>query len=79
MITAGEHSLSLYNCVRGMGFGKILGGDEELIRQQRIALLDKAISVCDKAYSTPKFLVGEPSDDSLDAIKAYLVERRQAL
>jgi hypothetical protein len=48
-----EHAQGLYDAIRGMGRGKVFGGDMELVTAERLALLDRAAAAITKAIGEP--------------------------
>jgi hypothetical protein len=80
MLTPHEAALGLITTMRGMGSGRVRGADEDVIRRERLAFLDNAISVVTRAINGPaRLLAREPSDDDLQAMLLYISARRAAL
>jgi hypothetical protein len=49
------------------------------ITSERLKFIDKALGAVAKAVGTERRFVGEPSDADLDAMRDWLLQRRESL
>ena len=80
MLTARESAAGVYTAVRGMGRGTVRGAHMDEVRAARIAFVDNAITVVQRAIDgPPKLLCRERDDESLALMLTSLQQQRETL
>jgi hypothetical protein len=78
--TPREQVADVWPIVKGMTAGRVRGADQEVVRADRLAFLDRAEVLVEKALAgPPRCWRTEPDDAALHQMRAAIQQRRDQI